>query len=330
MPDRPFMVLAPALYPLFRHLNSRLSPGGSAGALSILIYHRVLPEPDPLFPDEVDAPRFDAQLNLLKQVFHLLPLPEAVDRLKNHTLPPRAACLTFDDGYADNASIALPLLQKHGVCATFFVASGYLNGGCMFNDRAIALIRQHPAEPIDLRFLELGSLPLATLAERRAALQTLLQRLKYEAPEVRCDHLHHLETRLGFTPPADLMMNDAQVLSLHQAGMSIGGHTVNHPILASLPPAVARCEIEQNRTYLTRLLGSPPTLFAYPNGKFGQDYRQEHADMVRETGYAAALSTEPGIARRESDLFHLPRFTPWDRSLLRFSLRLSRNLWTHS
>ncbi|WP_297450866.1 polysaccharide deacetylase family protein [Ferrovum sp.] len=317
-------------YPLFRHLNSWLSPGGNAGSLSILIYHRVLPKPDPLFPDEVDALRFDAQLNLLKNVFHLLPLPEAVDRLKNHTLPPRAACLTFDDGYADNASIALPLLKKHGACATFFVASGYLNGGCMFNDRAIELVRHHPAESIDLRFLELGSLPLTTLAERQTALQALLQRLKYEAPEVRCDHLLHLETQLGFTPPSDLMMNDAQVLSLHQAGMSIGGHTVNHPILTSLPPAVARREIEQNRTYLTQLLGEPPALFAYPNGKFGQDYRQEHADMVREMGYSAALSTEPGIARRESDLFHLPRFTPWDRSLLRFSLRLSQNVWTHS
>jgi peptidoglycan/xylan/chitin deacetylase (PgdA/CDA1 family) len=100
--------------------------------------------------------------------------------------------------------------------------------------------------------------------------------------------------------------------------------------LTSLSPTVARREIEQNRTYLTRLLGEPPALFAYPNGKFGQDYRQEHADMVREMGYSAALSTEPGIARRESDPFHLPRFTHWDRSLLRFSLRLSQNVWTHS
>ncbi|XXG30127.1 MAG: hypothetical protein WJ306_08710 [Ferrovum myxofaciens] len=81
------VLLASTTYPLFRCLNSWLSPGGSTGSLSILIYHRVLPKPDPLFPDEVDAQRFDAQLNLLKNVFHILPLPEAVERLKTMSCP---------------------------------------------------------------------------------------------------------------------------------------------------------------------------------------------------------------------------------------------------
>ncbi|HEX8606832.1 MAG TPA: hypothetical protein VF774_29590, partial [Pseudoduganella sp.] len=92
---------------LEKSLLSLLSPGGRHG-LSILIYHRVLPHKDPLFPSEVDAAEFSAQIGMLKSRFNVLPLLEAVRRAKDGTLPPRAAAITFDDGYADNAEVALP------------------------------------------------------------------------------------------------------------------------------------------------------------------------------------------------------------------------------
>ncbi|HEY8876670.1 MAG TPA: polysaccharide deacetylase family protein, partial [Roseateles sp.] len=66
------------------------SPGGARGRLSVLIFHRVLREPDPLFPDEVDAARFDEILGWLKSWFHVLPLDKAVRRLQAGDLPPRA------------------------------------------------------------------------------------------------------------------------------------------------------------------------------------------------------------------------------------------------
>ncbi|MEG1327567.1 MAG: polysaccharide deacetylase family protein, partial [Janthinobacterium sp.] len=88
-------------------------------ALSILIYHRVLARSDPLFPGEVDAVLFERQLRLLKRFYTPMPLADAVQRLQDGSLPPRAACITFDDGYADNAQVALPLLRRHGMHATF-------------------------------------------------------------------------------------------------------------------------------------------------------------------------------------------------------------------
>src|SRR5687768_16576249 len=101
--------------------------------LSILIYHRVIPEPDPLLPDEICARQFDWHLALLGRWFRVLALAEAVAQLRDGTLPARAACVTFDDGYADNVSAALPLLRKHGMPATFFLATAYLVGGRMWN-----------------------------------------------------------------------------------------------------------------------------------------------------------------------------------------------------
>ena len=111
--------------------------GPLSSCLSILIYHRVVAQPDPLFPDVVTAEEFDLQMAALTRWFTVLPLGRAVERLRNGTLPVRAACVTFDDGYADNALSALPILLKHGVKATFFVATRFLDGGSMWNDTVI-------------------------------------------------------------------------------------------------------------------------------------------------------------------------------------------------
>ena len=125
--------------------------------LSILIYHRVLAGPDPLFPERIDARRFEQHLRLLTRWFRVLPLGEAVARLRAGTLPSRAACITFDDGYADHAEVALPLLQRYGVTATFFVASGFLDGGCMWSDAVTDVVRHAPGERLNLTRSGFGS-----------------------------------------------------------------------------------------------------------------------------------------------------------------------------
>jgi hypothetical protein len=76
---------------------------------------------------------------------------------------------------------------------------------------------------------------------------------------------------------------------------------------------------------LEAIIGAPVPLFAYPNGKPGQDYLAEHAAMAREIGFEAAVSTSWGSARPASDVFQLPRFTPWDRHPLPFLLRMIQN-----
>jgi len=310
--------------PLERRLLDWLSPGGAHG-LSILIYHRVLPQPDPLFPGEVDRVEFDKQLALLKSRFTVLPLLDAVRLARAGRLPPRAACITFDDGYADNAEVALPLLQQHGLHATFFIATGFLNGGRMWNDSVIETVRLAPSGVLDARHLGLGSHPVNTLDERRAAIGALIGQLKYLPIAERQEQVDKLAVLAGGPLPTRLMMNDEQVRQLHRAGMGIGGHTVNHPILARLPAEEARAEIAAGKAALEQMIGAQVPLFAYPNGKPGTDYQAEHVAMVRELGFEAAVSTAWG-ASHAPDFFQLPRFTPWDRSPRRFTLRLARNL----
>jgi peptidoglycan/xylan/chitin deacetylase (PgdA/CDA1 family) len=293
--------------------------------LSILIYHRVVAEPDPLLPDEVCVSDFDWHLSALARWFRVIPLSEAVARLRSGTLPARAACVTFDDGYADNVSAALPLLRKHGIPATFFVATGFLDGGRMWNDTVIEIVRRASESTLDASPVGLGRLDLATLDQRRRSLDKLLGALKYLPIEERQRRADELGASTVRELPSRLMMTTDDVAYLHKNGMEIGAHTVHHPILAKLDLANARNEIRQSKARLEAITGSTVSLFAYPNGKPGLDYRREHVEIVKQTGFVAAVSTARGVARAGTDPHQLPRFTPWDRTPGKFLLRLAQN-----
>lgn len=309
-----------------RGLAALLSPSGGRAKLSTLIYHRVLPETDPLFPNEVDAASFDRQMGMLAENFNVLSLSDAVARLRRGALPERALCVTFDDGYADNHNIALPILQRRRIAATFFVATGFLNGGRMWNDAIIEIVRQARGPVLDLTSVGLAGYPVETYPQRHAAAIAIIAALKYSQPEERAERVNRLVQSTATQLPTDLMMSDAQVRGLHQAGMEIGGHTVHHPILARLEDTRARDEIAEGKERLEGIIGDRLRVFAYPNGKPGTDYAPQHVAMVKALGFEAAVSTAWGAAGKDSDPFQLPRFTPWDKTPTRFGLRLLRNM----
>ena len=134
--------------------------------------------------------------------------------------------------------------------------------------------------------------------------------------------MEQLVAALDSTLPRDLMMTPAQIKRLHDAGMEIGGHTVNHPNLLLIDEQQAREEIVNGKRRLEEITGAPVTLFAFPFGRPGRDYGPRDVQLVREAGFAAAVSTVPGIAHRGSDLFQLPRCAPWEKNPHRLGARL--------
>ncbi len=295
-------------------------------ALSILIYHRVLPSPDALRPGEIDAARFEAQVAFLARHFTLMTVSDAAAALRERRLPRRAACITFDDGYADNWTVAHPILARHGARATVFVATGYLNGGRMFSDTVIEFVRRVPGPVLDLAAVGMGVHPVATVEERLKAVSALQVQLKYLAPDEREAQLRRMLAALPVgAMPDDLMLTDAQLRQLADAGHEIGGHTVDHTVLTTLTPDGAREQVRAGRDHLAALLGRPVRSFAYPNGRPVRDYDAGHAAMLRELGFEAAVSTAAGVALPGADCFQLPRYTPWGRSTAMFAARMMRN-----
>lgn len=311
---------------LFKTATAAWSPAGSNGRLSILIFHRVLASHDPVRYLIPDVAHFDAMLGWIRSAFNVLPLAEGVDRLSAGTLPSSAAAITFDDGYADNYLHALPVLKKHGLHATFFIATGFLDGGIMWNDALGFSVRGTLLPMLDCSEVGLGVHPLATEEERSVALRTLNSAIKHLPYTQRKHTVEYIANRAEVDLPTDLMLSSDQLRKLRAEGMGVGGHTVTHPILAACDDGLALREIADGKQGLEEILGEKIDLFAYPNGKPDTDYRRAHVELVRELGFRAAVTTANGAARYGDDLFQIPRFTPWGGGRYRFTMQMIKNL----
>lgn len=300
-----------------------VAPGGRLGKFQILLYHRVLANPDPLRPWEVCAQTFRQHMQILQRYYTVLSLSDALERLRRKTLPPQAVVITFDDGYEDNVSVALPILQQFGFHATFFIATGFLNGQIMFNDAVIESIRQVQSPYLDLTRLDLGQYALLSNEDKNKAIISIIKKIKHLSQSNRQRLVEAITHQTQGTLP-QLMMTSEGVKALHRAGMMIGAHTVTHPILTTLTPQQARQEIADSKVQLESMIGQELRYFAYPNGYPQRDYQAEHRNMVKALGFEAACATWWGSVNHAHDYFQLPRFTPWDKSALKFILRMAQ------
>ncbi|NOX75839.1 MAG: polysaccharide deacetylase family protein [Gammaproteobacteria bacterium] len=310
---------------LLRAASAVVSSKGVSARLLILFYHRVHAHADPLRPCDVDADTFDWQMEVLARYFTPLALGNAMELLRQGKLPANAVCVTFDDGYADNLEVALPILQRRAVPATFFLTTGFFGHGCMWNDRVIESLRNVDTQKLSLLNLGLGEYEITSMDARLQMVNAVLRQLKHLPREERDNQVQRLENELNVDAAYAPMMREDQVSVLVRAGMEVGAHTINHPILSKISLDEAREEIESGKQQLEALTGKEVTLFAYPNGVPGQDYEAEHVDLVKAAGFDAAFSTAWAAAQHTDDFFQMPRIAPWDNTRLRFYLRLVRS-----
>lgn len=309
---------------LLQSVLTVIASGKKNGRLCILNYHRVLDKADPFRASEVDVETFTWHMSLLKDYFNVLPLREAIILNRNRNLPARAICVTFDDGYADNETNALPILESVGIPATFFIASGCSSGGCMWNDIIIESVSQINESQLDLTDFNLGVFSTSTTEEKIRAIQLIIDQSKYMPHEKRQAFVEFIAT-FAHKLPANLMLNPSQIKRLHSAGMEIASHTITHPILSKISDRKAMHEISESKNILENIINDKVSLFAYPNGFPSKDFSTEHVEMVKNAGFEAAVTTKWGVADHKSDQWQLPRFLPWNTTKEKFMLNLLRN-----
>jgi peptidoglycan/xylan/chitin deacetylase (PgdA/CDA1 family) len=292
---------------------------GKSDALRVLIFHNIFEETDPIKPSEPTRASFRQQLGWIKQHYTPIRLDKAI-RLQNEgRLPANAISITFDDGYKNNLYVAADELNRAGIEATFYISTGFTEGGMMWNDQLAELIRS--SDFLDADHLGLGRIVCETPGEMRKAYQTLTQHIKYKTPEERTQLIDHWMDAAKTTLP-DLMMTIDELKQLSRQGHEIGAHTIHHPILHTLDESAARSEIQTSKVTLEDWLEREVVGFAYPNGGFGTDFTERDAKIVKELGFLYAVSTDWGVNPAEADRFTLKRFTPWDQTQWKYQLRL--------
>lgn len=245
----------------------------------VLNYHRVgdpsgSPFDHRLWSASADA--LDAHLRILAREADVIGPPDLPAALAGRG---RHVMLTFDDGYRDNHDIALPLLRAHGLRAAFFPATGFLDHPrAAWWDELAWMVRHAKHPPRDAE---------AAIAALTARYQTL-------APAEAHALLDEVAQRTGAgrcpaAAAAGEWMTWDMVRELRDAGMWIGGHTVDHPILATLSLEEQAAQIDGCAARLEAELGEPMRWFAYPVGH-RQAFTQATGRLLTGRGVAAAFS----------------------------------------
>ncbi|MFL6289946.1 MAG: polysaccharide deacetylase family protein [Thermoanaerobaculia bacterium] len=242
----------------------------------VLVYHRVAETRDDPYGQAVRPETFARHLEILAREHPIRPLRDLVSRrYEDGTL-----AITFDDGYVDNLTEALPIAGNVPV-TVFVTVDPMLDGGRFWWDE-IAGIEPGLRGKLHARLKGLPG------RERRGCLATLACTDDSDRGRpMTLDELRDLASR---------------------PGVEIGAHTLSHPSLALLPAVEQERELAGARSRLEELLGRPVTLLAYPFGKPG-DVSEETEDLARRAGYRAAFTTVPRRLVPSSPLFALPRLT---------------------
>ena len=322
------------------------------GGAVILLYHRVHDADFDPWLLGVSLKNFDDHMAHLRERYAVLSLAELSHALERGHVPRAGVAVTFDDGYADNLRNAKPILERHRVPATVFVTSGYVGARREFWwDELERVVLRAPRVPERLTVTvrgtthewPTGSAQTMTLVERLADVQWNVERSDDPTPMHRAFREIHavlagltaaeqdaamadLRQQTGSSDaprPENLAMSPEEVRTLAQGGLvTVGAHTVTHPVLSSLPPEVAAEEISRSKSELERILGTPVTGLAYPFGYRGA-FTDRNISDARAAGITDAYSNfGSGTVRAAADRFQLNRILVRDWAGDDFARRL--------
>jgi peptidoglycan/xylan/chitin deacetylase (PgdA/CDA1 family) len=309
------------------HLSAPLSKAAgyasAAPTFPILSYHRVNDEGDPFFPS-LSTEVFERQMAFVARAYVVLTVEELAERMRRRAVPRNALAITFDDGYRDNLTHAAPILARHGLPATVFRVTGAIAPGePLWFDRLALAFKYTRTGAWSAPWGE--TVALGSESQRLAALAQTTNRFKRLANDERRRSVEQALETLGVgdeRPLKNLMLSWDDVQAVVGLGVTIGAHTVSHPILSRLGTEEARAEIRESGRMIEAACGRHPGAFAYPNGR-PEDFGPAVAALVREAGFSCAVTTTFGVNTVTTPPYELRRGGPWESHLPTFALKLA-------
>jgi peptidoglycan/xylan/chitin deacetylase (PgdA/CDA1 family) len=299
----------------------------------ILMYHRVTELPNDPYLLAVTPKHFAQQMEVIRRHCFPMRLQQLVEALRDGKVPNRAVVITFDDGYADNLHQAKPLLERYEIPATVFVTAGQVGSRREFWwDELDRLLLQPGTLPAKLRLningsaydWELGEASTYTEEDYRRCRDWHIERQDDPSPRhhlfrLLYDRLHssphgerwqildELRASADAEPtarPTHQTLTLGETILLEEGDLiEVGAHTMTHPVLAALPAAEQRDEIQRSKVCLEAILKRPVTSFAFPHGST----TPEAVAILDEGGFVCACSSHPDAVFRGASRFQLPR-----------------------
>jgi peptidoglycan/xylan/chitin deacetylase (PgdA/CDA1 family) len=266
-------------------------------SLFVLNYHRLgtiagNPLDDATF--SATAAELRQQMTHLKRWFVTPSVSEILDSLARGRFDDPTALVTFDDGYRDNYDVGFPVLRSLGVPACFFVVSGYLDAPSLpWWDHIAYSVKHTAAAVVTIDYPEPLKFDLRATPPSRVT-YAILRAYKRARPLDNRRFFDGLAAATGVDVdgPAlsrELFVSWDAAREMRDAGMTIGSHTVTHPILASLPEADQHRELVESRERIGEVLGAAPDVLAYPVGG-PTAFTEATKRLARDAGYRAAFS----------------------------------------
>jgi peptidoglycan/xylan/chitin deacetylase (PgdA/CDA1 family) len=312
-------------------LASRVLRLSQKTGVAVLMYHSVKEAPsehaDTLGGIVHATSIFEQQMEILARRCTPVSMDDVLQFVQGEKdLPKQCCAVTFDDGYADNAEIAAPILERLGIPGAFYLTVGYIETGklpwVVRIRRAFATSEQKSwTAPNGVVY------SLANANARQLAFGQALQHLgglvgTEQEATVQC-----VESQLGVPPLSEpnLMLRWEQARSLAKRGHIVGSHTVSHPNLAHVKNDTAlRHELADSKRQLDAELGISVRHFSYPVPVLTPHWTSHTVDMSRQTGYATAVTTTPGLVYRYDNALSLRRVRPaYDMAEFRWVLENS-------
>ncbi len=293
--------------------------------INILMLHGVIdheadPSWNPLW-DRLSRERLDRYLGMLSRYYQFVSLDDAVDMLSgNKRLERNCIVLTFDDGYRNNITHALPILKKYGVTATIFVATKFVTERSAFLidrlDYALQSVK------INGRKISVGDSSSTIQAASReefkksySDLRTLF-REQYQDEIVCTKKLNELSEDLekeSGKSLSDIFESDGwsglltwdEIRKTNHTDAEYGSHTVDHYRLGQLDTAEMSLQLDKSKLIMEKELGEVCKHICYPVGS----YNSETITIAEKCGYISGVTTEPGLNSKGDNLFSLKRIS---------------------
>lgn len=272
----------------------------------ILMYHRFSSSGG---SGATSVENFDHQVRYIKKHFRAFTLRGLIRfHREEGKFPERAVVITVDDGYRDFYTHALPVLVRHGLPATLYATTGFVNRDLwLWPDRISWLLSRAKESPKHL----LADLPYANDIQGfdNDAIKQLWSKWVEHALTLDDDDKHkfidQLAQGMGVAFPEDIPDEYAPVTwseleEIENAGIEVGGHTVTHPSLGRVAYEQAEREISGSLAMLDEMLGIKERTFCYPNGQ-PNDFKEFLPKLVERFGYVGAVTAFPdslGVSQR--------------------------------